>query len=88
MTYTVVVSERATRYLERADRTTQLRVRAMLNLLAQDPYDIRHSKALRGPGDFRSARVGNLRLIFVVERGELLVLVERIAPRGQVYRNL
>ncbi|MBA4180814.1 MAG: hypothetical protein C0506_09520 [Anaerolinea sp.] len=32
--------------------------------------------------------MGDLRVIFVVDRGRVLVLVQRIAPRGQVYRDL
>ena len=46
------------------------------------------SKLLKGPGGFRSARVGGLRMIFVVVQTELLITIERTGPRGQVYRDL
>jgi len=41
-------------------------------------------KRMQGRNDFR-ARVGDYRIIFVIEDNE--ILVGDIAPRGQVYRR-
>lgn len=88
MKFEVVLSRQARRCLQRCDSETQRRLAELIDTIADDPYSSPTSKPLAGPGGFRSARMGNLRVIFVVDRGRVLVLVQRIAPRGQVYRDL
>ena len=88
MKYRVSLSSAATQYLRRADRPTQERITRKIELIRGDPLDSRYSKPLAGLGEFRSARVGGLRLIFVVLVEESHISIERIAPRGQVYRDL
>lgn len=54
--------------------------------LCDDPFDIRYSKPLHGSlDDTRTSRLGNIRIIFRVVREQLVIVVVRIGPRGDVY---
>ena len=84
MALEVVFDREAARYFERLDRTTQERIASKLDALAEHPTEA-GSKPLQGYQG-RAARIGGLRLIYRFDDTRLYVL--RIAPRGQVYRNL
>jgi mRNA-degrading endonuclease RelE of RelBE toxin-antitoxin system len=56
-----------------------------LEKLKVNPFDPQHSKPLKGRKEQRSARVGDLRIVFWVE--ESTVIVAAISPRGQVYKQ-
>ena len=76
------------RYVDRLDRPTQVRIAERLELLAADPFDGSYSKPLKNAYRLRSSRVGALRILFTADRGEMVIVVEKMAPRGQVYRRL
>ncbi len=88
MNYRLRLSRDAERYFARLDRTTQERVRSRLREIATDPLAPGVSKSLVNAGHERSSRVGGLRILYFVLRDEQVVLIEEIAPRGQVYRRL
>jgi mRNA interferase RelE/StbE len=57
-------------------------------LICDNPYDRAHSKPLHGDQvDTRSSRIGELRIIFRVIEAELVVLIVRVGPRGDVYKG-
>ena len=87
MPYEVRLHRSASAYLSRLDRRTQERMRDRLRMLASDPFDARYSKPLAGDPGRRSARIGGWRIIFTTEAESEIVLVSRIGPRGQVYRE-
>lgn len=87
MTYEVRLHRSAAAYLTRLDRRNQERMRDRLRLLANDPFDTQHSKPLAGESGRRSSRVGSWRIIFTVDTLAELVVVSRIGPRGQVYKD-
>jgi len=78
------LSSDALKYLNTLDRTTAKRITEKITTLAEDPYNLRLSKLLKN-GNKRTARVGDYRILFVVEAG--ILLVSFIGPRGQIYRN-
>ncbi|MFN8497055.1 MAG: type II toxin-antitoxin system RelE/ParE family toxin [Anaerolineae bacterium] len=82
----IVIQKRAQKVIDRLTPDLIRRIYAELNQLAQDP---RHpgTRPVEGT-EFRRARVGDWRIIYAVEDEELVVLVVKIAPRGDVYRNL
>ena len=88
MTFRLRVSRDALRYLRRLDAPSQERITQRIEQLLDDPLALRISKPLRGQTDLRAARVGGWRLLYSVDRQTQTLTVERIAPRGQVYRNL
>ena len=71
--------------MERCDAPTRDRLRTKLRKLEADPFDPQHSKPLRGRKEWRSARVGDLRILFVVDG--VTVVVSSIDSRGQVYKH-
>lgn len=84
--YTVEIRPKARAYLTRLHRSTRARIEERIDELAEEPFA--HSKPLQGQQDLRSSRVGDYRLILEVEEVRLLVLILKIAPRGEVYRRL
>jgi len=82
------VARSAATYLERLDGTTQRRIARKLAELAEGPFDPQHSKPLANAVGWRSARVGGWRILFTVDPQAGTVQINRIAPRGQVYRDL
>ena len=74
-------SKQAQKALERMDRTTKHRIRN--GILAIPKGDI---KSMRGyPGTYR-LRVGDWRILFSYPE-ENAVLIEKISPRGDVYKG-
>ena len=78
------LSSDALKYLNSLDRTTARRIAEKIEALAKEPYNLRLSKPLKNSNK-RTARVGDYRILFVVESD--ILLVSFIGPRGQVYRN-
>ncbi len=83
--YSVSLVKAAAKYFGRCDALTRERLKSKFDLLKADPFDPRHSKPLRGGDGQRSARVGDLRILFLVEGSS--VVVARIDSRGQVYKH-
>jgi mRNA interferase RelE/StbE len=83
--YDVRLARRAVRSLAQLQRQEQLRIRAAIGLLAENPRPP-GCVALQGePGVFR-VRVGDFRILYEVSDGLLLVQVVRIGHRREVYR--
>ena len=83
--YSVSLSRTAEKYFERCDAPTRDRLRQKLEKLRADPFDQQNSKQLKGRKDQRSARVGDLRILFHVR--DLDIVVAEIRPRGEVYKH-
>ncbi len=83
--YDVRLARRAVRSLAQWQRQEQLRIRAAIDLLAENPKPP-GCVALQGePGVFR-VRVGDFRILYEVLDGLLLVQVVRIGHRREAYR--
>ena len=83
--YGVSISGPAARYLKRCDAPTRDRLRQKLEKLKADPFDPQNSKPLKGRNDQRSARVGDVRILFRVS--DLDIIVAAIGPRGEIYKH-
>jgi len=83
--YGVSLSRKAEKYFRRCDVPTRERLRQKLEKLKSDPFDPQNSKPLRGRNDQRSARIGDLRILFRVEG--LGIIVAEIGPRGEIYKH-
>jgi mRNA interferase RelE/StbE len=75
----------ARKYFESLDKSTKKRIQAKLNEIALAPSDPRCSKPLTNASK-RTARVGDLRILFEVEGNFLFVA--NIGPRGQIYKRM
>lgn len=88
MTYGVHVPGSVRRYIGRLDRATQARVLTKIDEIAAAPWSGAISKPLHEAGGLRSARVGNLRILYEVDEAVRVVEITDIGPRGDVYRSL
>ena len=83
--YNITYNKRSARTLSKLPRNMVLRIREKLEQIALNPYG-QHSnvtKLQNRPG-YR-LRVGDWRIIYDIYDGELIILVLKIGPRGQVY---
>ncbi len=85
--FRVVVHKRAASYIRRLPREQKERLKKALEELAHDPFRP-GVKAMVGEwrGYYR-LRVGNLRVIFWVDRESRTIYVDYIGPRGDVYKS-
>jgi len=87
VSYTLQIPEPVRAYLRRLEKHTRRRIGRRLDEIQADPYGP-NTKALTGPGGLRASRVGDYRIVYSLRKEPHVVRVERIAPRGQVYRDL
>lgn len=88
MSYAVSLSSKAARQFRKLDRKAQVRIAAVIDLLAANPRPPA-AKALTGRSrNAYRVRVGDFRVVYEVQDQRLLVLVVRIGHRRDVYRGL
>jgi mRNA interferase RelE/StbE len=83
--WTIELSREALRALLRMPSDQALRIRRRLDELARDPRRARNVKKLTDHPGFR-LRVGDYRVIYLLQDARLVVQVVWIAARGEVYR--
>ena len=88
MSFSIVLSSQARKFLARQDRPIRDRLVNRLRELAASPADPRLSKLLTLGDGKRSSRVGGIRIIFRLDSSERRVDVLAIVPRGKAYRGL
>jgi len=79
------LSREATKAMLRMPRDQAQRVRARLNDLVRDPYTVPNVKKLTEQPGFR-LRVGDWRVVYLLDQDRIVIQVIRIAQRGEVYR--
>ncbi|MCX4551476.1 type II toxin-antitoxin system RelE/ParE family toxin [Streptomyces sp. NBC_01267] len=89
MKYTFRFTERARRDLRGIDQPGAMRILAALTRLGDDPYraDADIKKLTDQHGIYR-LRVGDFRVAYTVDDGQLIILVIKIGNRRDIYRNL
>lgn len=84
--FTVRYSKQSAKTLRTMPKRVAARVQVEILRIAEDPSTCRGDwKRLEG-ADFWRLRVGGWRAVCDVKNGELLILVLKIAPRGDVYK--
>lgn len=84
MRYTVVLRRAAEKALDKLPHWLQDRIRVHIDALADNPRPHGCVK-LTGSGEYR-IRVGDYRVVYLIEDARLVVIVVRVGPRGDVYR--
>lgn len=84
--YKIVFTKEAAKALQKIPRNVARLIREKLETLAADPYaDHPNNKKLQGREGYR-LRIGDWRVIYEIQNDQLVILVLRVAPRGEVYR--
>ena len=83
--YTLAYSKQAARALMRMPSNTANTIRAKLLELVQDPIAARNVKKLADHPGYR-LRVGDWRILYLLDNGKLIVYVAEIGARGGVYK--
>ncbi|MEW5828965.1 MAG: type II toxin-antitoxin system RelE/ParE family toxin [Chloroflexota bacterium] len=84
--YKVIFTAQAAKTLLKMPRNTAQAIREKLDQVAADPFaSIPNAKKLQGRPGYR-LRVGDWRVIYEINRDEVVIIVLKIAPRGEVYR--
>lgn len=84
--YKVTFTTQAAKSLLKMHRNTANLIREKLEQLAIDPFASNpNAKKLQGRPGYR-LRVGDWRVIYEINKDEVLIIVMKIAPRGEVYK--
>jgi len=84
--YKINYSKEATKSLLRMPRNMAKLIRIKLEMIAADPYaDHPNAKKLQGREGYR-LRVGDWRVIYTILNEQLMIIVLKVASRGEVYR--
>ncbi len=85
MSFSIRIKESAAKELKRVAKPEQTRIVAAIDRLAESPH---LGTALKGDmRGLRRIRIGDHRVLYEVRGDELIVLVVRIAHRGDAYRR-
>ncbi|MGH9499285.1 MAG: type II toxin-antitoxin system RelE family toxin [Terriglobales bacterium] len=85
MAYTVIYQGAAESTLRKLPKEIQARIVRKVDQLARDPFPAGREK-LGDATNLWRIRIGDYRVIYTVERKELIVLVLKIGHRREVYR--
>jgi mRNA interferase RelE/StbE len=84
--YKIIIKKEAAKSLNKIPRNAAKSIREKLEAIATNPYaDHPNAKKLQGRDGYR-LRVGDWRVIYEIQNEQLVILVLRVAPRGEVYR--
>jgi mRNA interferase RelE/StbE len=88
LNYQTRYSRQAAKRLDALDRPTRQRIERRLDELEENPYDPRIAKILKGQEGLRRSRVGDWRVLYIIQEKTKTIFIVAIRPRGEAYRQL
>lgn len=85
--YVLKIDKQAANYLKKLDKPTRKRLMGALMELEENPFADTNVIRMKGYTSTFRKRVGDFRIIFEVDRGDLIVLVLKIGSRGDIYKR-
>ncbi|MBU1678481.1 MAG: type II toxin-antitoxin system RelE/ParE family toxin [Bacteroidetes bacterium] len=86
--YKVVVHKRAVKYLKKVTESQKHKIKEVLSKLIPDPNMYTGVKNMAGDWvGYRRIRIGDVRIIFWVDRDKKIIYVDHIGNRGDIYKN-
>ncbi|MDK8769019.1 type II toxin-antitoxin system RelE/ParE family toxin [Corynebacterium freneyi] len=85
MSYAISYVPSAAKAIRKLDKSVARRLLGAIDGLATDPRPPGFIQLAGGRGEFR-IRVGDYRVVYDVQDGELIILVLRVGHRREVYR--
>jgi mRNA interferase RelE/StbE len=84
--YSIAYTKEATKSLQKMPRNMAQMIREKLETIAADPYaDHPNAKKLQGREGYR-LRVGDWRVVYKIQNEQLIIVVLKIASRGEIYK--
>lgn len=81
--YKIVIKKKAKKFIDKLPKNEKIRVVKAIEMLPNGE-DI---KRLKGHNDLLRLRVGDYRIVYTVNHGELVVIVIDAGNRGEIYNN-
>ena len=81
--YRIVIKKKAKKFIDKLPKNERLRIVKAIQMLPNGE-DI---KKLKGSENLLRLRVGDYRIIYTVDHGELVVIVVDTGNRGQIYKH-
>lgn len=81
--YKIVIRKKAKKFIDKLPKNERLRIVKAIELLPNGE-DI---KKLKGHNDLLRLRVGDYRIVYTVNHGELVVIVIDAGNRGEIYNK-
>ncbi|CAB3394287.1 type II toxin-antitoxin system RelE family toxin [Kyrpidia spormannii] len=86
--YEVLFAKEASKVIRKLDKVTAKRILQAIESLSVNPCHHPKTKLMKGyEGQFYRLKVGNWRIIYEVIEHQLLIVIIRIGPRGDVYKK-
>lgn len=81
--YKIIVKKKAKKFIDKLPKNERMRIAKAIQLLPNGE-DI---KKLKGHSDLLRLRVGEYRIIYTVDNGELIIYVVDAGNRGEIYKK-
>lgn len=85
MGYSIYFNRRIKKFLEKLDKSQKERIRTRLLSLSNDPF-IGDVKKVEGRENVYRVRIGDYRVLYILDRKEKEIYVVKIDKRSRVYR--
>jgi mRNA interferase RelE/StbE len=84
--YKIIFKKEAAKSLNKLPSNVAKTIYEKISVIAANPYaEHPNAKKLQGRDAYR-LRVGDWRVIYEIQNDQLVILVLKVAPRGEVYR--
>lgn len=85
--YKIKLAKEAVKFAEKCDKNTKERIKEAIKKISQSPYVGKNIKKLKDkfPPLYRY-RVGNIRIIYQIQKEEEVVFIVTIKYRGDAYK--
>lgn len=81
--YKIIIKKKAKKFIDKLPKNERLRIVRAIELLPNGE-DI---KKLKGHSDLLRLRVGDYRIIYTVDNGELIIYIIDAGSRGEIYNK-
>jgi mRNA interferase RelE/StbE len=86
--YSLELSKSSIKFLDKSDRVTRERIINLIHALSENPYSFPGIIKLAGYEYTYRVRIGKYRVIYQVLNEILLIFIQDIDSRGDVYKQL
>jgi len=86
--YYIKLNKQAKKFIEKQDKVLKQRIKRVLESLQLNPYPTNEEldiKKMINTQNYR-LRIGKFRLLYFIENNELIIIIEKIDSRGDIYK--